>query len=107
VAYAATFTYVNTANMTFSVNAETLLLIRIIYFQEPLIQHCTVQHNIVALIKKKIKFSYYKETQNGEVAKSYMRKGFLIYEEMRKYLTYKRRPLVIYYFATAPFRISL
>jgi hypothetical protein len=26
-----------------------------------------------------------KEIQNGAVAKSYMRKGFLIYEEMRKY----------------------
>jgi hypothetical protein len=28
-----------------------------------------------------------KEIQNGAVAKSYMRKGFLIYEEMRKFLT--------------------
>jgi hypothetical protein len=27
----------------------------------------------------------YKEIQSGSVAKSYMRKGFLIYEEMRKY----------------------
>ncbi len=27
----------------------------------------------------------YKENQSGAVAKSYMRKGFLIYEEMRKY----------------------
>ncbi len=27
----------------------------------------------------------YKEIQSGAVAKSYMRKGFLIYEEMRKY----------------------
>jgi hypothetical protein len=27
----------------------------------------------------------YKEIQGGAVAKSYMRKGFLIYEEMRKY----------------------
>jgi hypothetical protein len=25
--------------------------------------------------------------QNGAVAKSYMRKSFIIYEEMRKYLT--------------------
>jgi hypothetical protein len=25
------------------------------------------------------------EIQSGEAAKSYMRKGFLIYEEMRKY----------------------
>jgi hypothetical protein len=42
------------------------------------------------LIKKNIKFSQifltYKEIQNGAVAKSYLRKGFLIYEEMRKYL---------------------
>jgi hypothetical protein len=27
----------------------------------------------------------YREIQSGAVAKSYMRKGFLIYEEMRKY----------------------
>jgi hypothetical protein len=32
-------------------------------------------------------FLMYKEIQNGAVAKSYMRKGFLIYEEMSKYLT--------------------
>jgi hypothetical protein len=31
-------------------------------------------------------FLIYKEIQMGAVAKSYMRKGFLIYEEMRKYL---------------------
>jgi hypothetical protein len=36
----------------------------------------------VALIKKKIKFSSSKEIQSGAVAKSYMRKGFL----MRKYV---------------------
>jgi hypothetical protein len=30
-------------------------------------------------------FLIYRETQSGAVAKSYMRKGFLIYEEMRKY----------------------
>ncbi len=38
-------------------------------------------------------------------AKSYMRKGFLIYEEMRKYLVilYMGRPLVIYDFALYPF----
>jgi hypothetical protein len=52
-------------------------------------------------------FLIYKEIQSGAVAKSYMRKGFLIYEEMRKYSSYMRRPLVIYDFATAPFRISL
>jgi hypothetical protein len=27
----------------------------------------------------------FKEIQSGAVAKSYMRKGFLIYEELRKY----------------------
>jgi hypothetical protein len=31
-------------------------------------------------------FLIYKEIQSGAVAKSYMRKGFLIYEEMHKYL---------------------
>jgi hypothetical protein len=30
-------------------------------------------------------FLIYKEIQSGVVAKSYMRKGFLIYEEMDKY----------------------
>jgi hypothetical protein len=32
-------------------------------------------------------FCICKEIQMGSVAKSYMRKGFLLYEEMRKYLT--------------------
>jgi hypothetical protein len=32
-------------------------------------------------------FLTYKEVQMGSVAKSYMRKGLLIYEELRKYLT--------------------
>jgi hypothetical protein len=31
-------------------------------------------------------FLIYKKIQNGAVAKSYMRKGFLIHEEMKKYL---------------------
>jgi hypothetical protein len=30
-------------------------------------------------------FLIYKEIQNGAVAKLFMRKGFLIYEEMHKY----------------------
>jgi hypothetical protein len=30
-------------------------------------------------------FLIYREIKSGAVAKSYMRKGFLIYEEMRKY----------------------
>jgi hypothetical protein len=37
-----------------------------------------------ALIKKKT-FLIYKEIQMGWGAKSYMRKGFLIFEEMRKF----------------------
>ena len=36
------------------------------------------------LIKKKI-FLIFMEIQSGAVAKAYIRKGFLIYEEMRKY----------------------
>ena len=38
----------------------------------------------------------------GSGSKSYMRKGFLIYEEMRKFSPYMRRPLVIYDFAPDP-----
>ena len=52
-------------------------------------------------------FLIYKEIQSGAVAKSYMRKGFLIYEEMRKYFPIYEKPLVTYDFATAPFGISL
>ncbi len=33
--------------------------------------------------KENQNFLIYKEIQNGVVAKSYMRKGFLLYEEMR------------------------
>jgi hypothetical protein len=53
--------------------------------------------------KKKSNFLIYKD---GAVAKAYctyMRKGFLIYEEMRNIQLYMRRPLVICDFATAPF----
>jgi hypothetical protein len=40
----------------------------------------------------------------GSFAKSYMRKGFLIYDEnMRKYLTIYEEFVVIYDFATVPF----
>jgi hypothetical protein len=40
-------------------------------------------------------FLIYKEIQSGAVTKSYMRKGFLIYAEMRKsnISPYMRRPL--------------
>jgi hypothetical protein len=50
-------------------------------------------------------FLIYDEIQSGEVAKSYMRKGFLIlyiYEKCANISPYMRRPLVIYDFATAP-----
>jgi hypothetical protein len=61
----------------------------------------------VSLIKKKIKFSYVKKIQSVAVAKSYMRKGFLIYEENAQKCAnispHMRRPLVIYDFATAQF----
>ncbi len=43
----------------------------------PIIQTYQKQENQIFLI--------FKEIQSGAVAKSYMRKGFLIYEEMRKY----------------------
>jgi hypothetical protein len=43
----------------------------------------------------------------GSGAKSYMRKGFLIFEEMRKYLTmyivHIRRPVAIYDFVPNPY----
>jgi hypothetical protein len=40
-----------------------------------------------ALVKKEINiFLISKKIQMGAVAKSYIMKGFLIYEEMRKYL---------------------
>ena len=50
-------------------------------------------------------FLIYKEIQSVAIAKSYMRMGFLIYEEMRKYLViYEEavRLLVINDCATAP-----
>jgi hypothetical protein len=47
-------------------------------------------------------FLIYREIQSEAVAKSYRKKGFLIFEEMRKYFPNMRRPLVIYDFSTAP-----
>jgi hypothetical protein len=38
----------------------------------------------ISTLKKKVS-SYIRKFRSGAVAKSYMRKGFLIYEEMRKY----------------------
>ncbi len=44
-------------------------------------------HNTVYTDKKEYQILLiYKEIPNGAVAKSYMRKDFLIYEEMRKYI---------------------
>jgi hypothetical protein len=59
---------------------------------------CTSAFLTILYTSKKEKkiFLINKEIQKGAVAKSYMRRGFLIYEEKRKYL-------VIYDFATAPF----
>jgi hypothetical protein len=56
-----------------------------------------------------------KEIQNGAVAKSYKRKGFLIYEEMHKYLTiYEeavshicKENLIFYFFISAQVKISV
>jgi hypothetical protein len=60
--------------------------------------------------KKKIKLSSYIKKFRVEQLQShiYIRRGFLIYEEMRANISpYMRRPLFIYDFATAPFWISL
>ncbi len=38
----------------------------------------------------------------GSGARSYIRKGFLIYEEMRKFFPFMGKPLVIYDFAPDP-----
>jgi hypothetical protein len=56
--------------------------------------------------KKEIQiFLIYKEIQSGAVAKSYRRKGFLIYEEMRKYFPVYEEAVshIQYDSATAPF----
>ncbi len=62
-----------------------------------LIKHLGVRILDSNTLIKKIIFFIYKEIQMGSVAKSYMRKGFVIYEEMRKNVFICiRRPLVIY-----------
>jgi hypothetical protein len=54
--------------------------------------------------KEKKIFLIYREIQRGAVAKSYIRKGFLIYTKMRKYFPIysMRRPLVIYKAVSEP-----
>jgi hypothetical protein len=54
-----------------------------------------VQRDQLPLIKKKIEYSS-EENQSGAVAKSHMRKPFLIYEEMRKYFPNYEEALAIY-----------
>ncbi len=46
--------------------------------------------------KEKKNFLIYKEIKMEAVAKSYMRKSFLIYEDMRKYLVIYEEAVVIY-----------
>ncbi len=60
-------------------------------------------YNVYTDKKEKEIFLICKEIQSGAVARSYMRTGFLIYKEMRKYFPIYEGPLVIYDFATAPF----
>jgi hypothetical protein len=65
-------------------------------------QHCCRQCTVK---NKNNFFPIYKEIQSGAVAKSYMRKGFLIYEEMGKYFPIYKEAVsyTVYDFATAPF----
>ncbi len=46
---------------------------------------CIVQWSVCTDKKENLIFLIYREIQSGAVAKSYMRKDFLIFEEMRKY----------------------
>jgi len=55
-----------------------------------------------AWIKKENQIFQYKEIRSGAVTKSYMRKGFLIYERKCANISpYMTRPSVIYDFETA------
>ncbi len=65
------------------------LVHRVHSFRSILTQNDVISLAFQLLIDKKENESFlvYKEIQIWSVAKSYMRKGFLIYEEMRKYLT--------------------
>jgi hypothetical protein len=65
-------------------------------------ESCGVSANEYTDKKENEIFLLYKEIQNGAVGKSYVRKGFLIYEKIRKYLNIHEEPLVIYGFAIAP-----
>ncbi len=59
-----------------------------------------LHYKTVSLIKKKTTYSSYEEIHMGSGAKSYMRKGFLICEEMRKYFTiYEDAVLFSFFFS--------
>ncbi len=57
------------------------------------------------IIKNKKKFPHilYKEIHMGSVAKHYMRKGFLTYEEMPKYFTIYKEAVCNVWLCTDPF----
>jgi hypothetical protein len=61
-----------------------------------IVQHTDKKDNQIFLI--------YREIQSGAVTKSYMRKGFLIYEEMCKYFPIYEEAVshILHDFATAP-----
>jgi hypothetical protein len=64
---------------------------------------CIPMNLAVYTDKKEIKiFLIFKEIQSGAVAKSYMRKGILMFEEMRKYFP-RYEEAVSHDIATAPF----
>ncbi len=56
---------------------------------------CTYRVGLYTDKKENQIFLIYKKFHNGAVTKTYMRNGFLLYEELRKYL---RKPLVTYDF---------
>jgi hypothetical protein len=65
--------------------------------------HCRQIHCCYCTDKKENEiFLIYKEIQSEAVAKSSMRKGYLIMRKCGNISPYMRRPLVIYDFATAP-----
>jgi hypothetical protein len=75
-------------------NQQDLDQIRILEFYPRICFNTDKKENEIFLI--------YKEIQMGSVAKSFIRKCFLI-EEMCKYLTIYEEGVIIYDFATDPF----
>ncbi len=66
---------------------------------------CAIFRTYCTEKKEKKSLLIYKEIQMRSGAKSYMRKGFLIYEEMRQYLIIYEEAVshIQYDFATDPF----